>query len=194
MNLFKRNKQLVSSNQGPAPQNFLADLALATIHDGVIIVDRAGTIQYANPAAALMLGYNSPESIIGFDAGLLFQIESKEGRELAGNENQILGSIRAGQALEGYEVCLISGAAKKRIPISVSLIPVNNPTNSRIITFRNITRELAEEGEQTEFISTASHEMRTPVASIEGYLSLALNPQTATIDERARTYFRTALS
>lgn len=192
MNLFKRNKQLVSSNQGPAPQNFLADLALATIRDGVIIVDRAGIIQYANPAAASMLGYNSPESIVGFDAGLLFKVESKEGRELAENENQILGSIRAGQALEGYEVCLISGTAKKRIPISLSLIPVNNPTNSRIITFRDITRELAEEGEQTEFISTASHEMRTPVASIEGYLSLALNPQTATIDERARTYLNSA--
>ncbi len=192
MNLFKRNKQLVSSNQGPAPQNFLADLALATIRDGVIIVDRAGIIQYANPAAASMLGYNSPESIVGFDAGLLFKIESKEGRELAENENQILGSIRAGQVLEGYEVCLISGTAKKRIPISLSLIPVNNPTNSRIITFRDITRELAEEGEQTEFISTASHEMRTPVASIEGYLSLALNPQTATIDERARTYLNSA--
>ena len=34
--------------------------------------------------------------------------------------------------------------------------------------------------------------MRTPVASIEGYLSLALNPQTATIDERARTYLTSA--
>ena len=135
MNLFKRNKQSVPTSQSPAPQNFLADLALATIHDGVIIVDRAGTIQYANPAAASMLGYNSPESIIGFDAGLLFQIESKEGRELAGNENQILGSIRAGQALEGYEVCLISGAAKKRIPISVLC--------SKIVVFRISTRRSA---------------------------------------------------
>ena len=34
--------------------------------------------------------------------------------------------------------------------------------------------------------------MRTPVASIEGYLSLALNPQTATIDERARNYITAA--
>ena len=34
--------------------------------------------------------------------------------------------------------------------------------------------------------------MRTPVASIEGYLSLALNPQTASIDERARGYLAAA--
>ena len=34
--------------------------------------------------------------------------------------------------------------------------------------------------------------MRTPVASIEGYLGLALNPKTATIDERARKYLEEA--
>ena len=62
----------------------------------------------------------------------------------------------------------------------------------KIITFRNIAQELEKESEQTEFISTASHEMRTPVASIEGYLGLALNPATATIDERARKYLTEA--
>ncbi len=62
----------------------------------------------------------------------------------------------------------------------------------KIITFRNIAQELAKESEQAEFISTASHEMRTPVASIEGYLGLALNPQTATIDDRARKYLTEA--
>lgn len=190
MSLFNRNKQPAPASA--APRNSLAELALATINDGVLILNRAGQIQYANPAAVSMLGLNAAENAIGFDASLVLKIESQEGRELPENENQILQAIRAGQALDGYKVCLLSGAAKKRIPISISLIPVNNSDGSRIITFRDITRELAEEGEQTEFISTASHEMRTPVASIEGYLSLALNPQTATIDERARTYLNSA--
>ncbi|MBR0242674.1 PAS domain-containing protein [Candidatus Saccharibacteria bacterium] len=190
MSLFNRNKQPAPASA--APRNSLAELALATINDGVLILNRAGQIQYANPAAVSMLGLNAAENAIGFDASLVLKIESQEGRELPENENQILQAIRAGQALDSYKVCLLSGAAKKRIPISISLIPVNNSDGSRIITFRDITRELAEEGEQTEFISTASHEMRTPVASIEGYLSLALNPQTATIDERARTYLNSA--
>ncbi|MEO5690571.1 MAG: HAMP domain-containing sensor histidine kinase, partial [Candidatus Saccharimonadales bacterium] len=34
--------------------------------------------------------------------------------------------------------------------------------------------------------------MRTPVAAIEGYLGLALNPQTATIDDKARMYLTKA--
>ena len=56
------------------------------------------------------------------------------------------------------------------------------------MVFRDMTKEKSEEREQAEFISTASHEMRTPVASIEGYLGLALNPATATIDDKAREH------
>ena len=58
--------------------------------------------------------------------------------------------------------------------------------------FRDISKERAEEREQAEFISTASHEMRTPVASIEGYLGLALNPATAQIDDKARDFITKA--
>ncbi len=58
--------------------------------------------------------------------------------------------------------------------------------------FRDITNEKSEERQQAEFISTASHEMRTPVATIEGYLGLVLNPQTAQIDEKARDFITKA--
>lgn len=190
MSLFKRKNQ-PSSTANPAPQNSLAELALANIHDGVVITDHNGQIQYANPAAATIIGQPSAD-MIGFDASLLLKIESIEGRKLPDNENLLLQAVRTGQALESYKVCLVISQGTKRIPVSFSVIPVNDSKGSRIITFRDIAKELAEEGEQTEFISTASHEMRTPVASIEGYLSLALNPQTATIDERARTYLNSA--
>ncbi|MBR5046385.1 PAS domain-containing sensor histidine kinase [Candidatus Saccharibacteria bacterium] len=191
MSIFSRKKE-PDTNARETANNQLSELALSTIHDGVIITGGTGIIHYANPAAATTLGYTTPSNIINLDASLLLKIESKEGRELPENENLLLQSIRTGQALDNYKVCLIVGQAKKRIPVAFSVIPVKNSSNNRIITFRNITKELAEEGEQTEFISTASHEMRTPVASIEGYLSLALNPQTATIDERARTYLDSA--
>ena len=70
-------------------------------------------------------------------------------------------------------------------------VVIDNSGN-RIVTFRDISREIAEESEKSDFISTASHEMRTPVATIDGYLALALNPRTATIDERARGYLNSA--
>ena len=189
MSLFNSKTQTRPVNNG---NNFLAELALATIHDGVIITNRAGVIQSINPAAVIMLDCGGAENALGLDYGLLLKLESIEGRELSENENPLIQAMRTNQQLENYAACLIAGPSAKRIPIAISVVVANNNENNKIITFRNITKELAEESEQAEFISTASHEMRTPVASIEGYLSLALNPQTATIDERARNYITAA--
>lgn len=58
--------------------------------------------------------------------------------------------------------------------------------------FRDITTEKQEEARRSEFVSTASHEMRTPIAAIEGYLSLALNPKVAQIDPHAKSYLEKA--
>ena len=83
-------------------------------------------------------------------------------------------------------------SSEKRILVSIVSSPVGTDGEGIIVVFRDITKEKAEEREQAEFISTASHEMRTPVASIEGYLGLALNPATAHIDEKARDFITKA--
>jgi signal transduction histidine kinase len=55
-----------------------------------------------------------------------------------------------------------------------------------VAVFRDISTEKAQEQARSDFISTASHEMRTPVTAIEGYLALVLNPKIAKVDDNAR--------
>lgn len=189
MSLFNFTKP---KNSPASNQSALAEIALNAIHDGVVMTDKNGVIQFSNPAAATMTEYGSPDKTLGLDYGLVIRLESKEGRELSEAENPLIQAMNTGQPLERAEVALITAQSEKRIPIAVSMLPVEGASGNRIITFRDITRELEEEGEQTEFISTASHEMRTPVATIDGYLSLCLNPQTASLDDRARGYLTAA--
>lgn len=203
MNIFSRKKtEPVTEETAPVPsatpvspassanQNQLAEIALNNINDGVVVVNSTGVIQFMNPAAAVMTDCKTPSNAVGLDYALLLKIETKDGRELSSEENPLLRAVGQNQSLESYACTLISGASGKKIPIAITVLPVT--TDNKIITFRNIAKELAEESEQTEFISTASHEMRTPVATIDGYITLALNPQTATIDERARGYLDSA--
>jgi signal transduction histidine kinase len=53
---------------------------------------------------------------------------------------------------------------------------------------RDVSIEREQEQRRAEFVSTASHEMRTPVAAIEGYLALAMNPKISIIDDKAKSY------
>ncbi|MDO4746842.1 MAG: ATP-binding protein [Candidatus Saccharibacteria bacterium] len=188
MSIFKRNK--TPNNEGD--NSALSELALKSIHDGVIITDKNGTVQFINPAAVIMTGCSSASNAMGLDYGLIVKLESKEGRELSEAENPLIQAMQTNQPLEPYQASLIDTSSEKRLPVAISVLTAEGMSGNRIITLRDITKELEEEGEQTEFISTASHEMRTPVATIDGYLSLALNPQTATIDERARGYLTAA--
>ena len=176
----------------PSSANSQANIVLQAIHDGVIITDAAGVIQYMNPAAVRMTECGAADHGTGLDYSLLIKLESKEGREIPSSESPISQAIQTGQGLEHYQACIIAGKSGKRLPVAINVLPVGNRAHQHIITLRDITKELAEEGEQTEFISTASHEMRTPVATIDGYIALSLNPQTATIDHRARGYLAAA--
>ena len=177
MSLFKRNKNSTQSSAGD--QAAMAMMVINAIQEGVIITNAQGIVQFINPAAAIMTNVVTANAI-GLDFGLILKLESKDGRELADAENPLFVAIRNAQPLANYIGLLIGQGVDKRTPIAISVLVVDG--GARIITLRNVAKELEEEGAQTEFISTASHEMRTPVASIEGYLALALNPQTATID------------
>ena len=187
MSLFSSKKKNDSDNQSA-----LAGAALNAIHDGVIMIDQSGRVVFINPAAVSMTECGSASTANGLDYGLIIKFETKEGRELSEAENPLVLAFKNHQPLESYQASLIAAKSGKRIPVAISLIQSEKSQQNSIITLRNIAKELEEEGEQAEFISTASHEMRTPVATIDGYLSLCLNPQTATIDERAKGYLTAA--
>lgn len=170
----------------------LAETALNAITDGVLIVDETGVIKFANPAAARMTGYGDPSNLVGLSYQLVMKLETLDGAVVDSAQSKLAQAIMANQAVTLREYVLVAMQGQHKDAIALTLTPTGGPHADKIITFRDITKELAEEEEQSEFISTASHEMRTPVASIEGYLGLALNPQTATIDARARQYLEAA--
>lgn len=172
----------------------LAELTLNSITDGVLLIDDNGIIKFANPAAASMVGYGSPSNMLGLDYKTVLRLESVDGSPVAPDQSKLVQAVQTNQAVTLRDYVLISVQSERRAAISLTVTPTGGPRSNKIITFRDITKELEEEEKQSEFISTASHEMRTPVASIEGYLGLALNPQTATIDDRARQYLEAAHS
>ncbi|MBQ7802682.1 hypothetical protein IJ380_02380 [Candidatus Saccharibacteria bacterium] len=178
----------------PVDTGVLAELALKTIHDGVVIVNKAGVIRFLNPAAIDMIGIEKAENAVNLDVALVMKFELTDGTRIDAQNNDLVKYIKANTPFETKDYVLVSTLSDKKTPVALTMTPTGNSGSDKIITFRNIAKELEEEGAQAEFISTASHEMRTPVASIEGYLGLALNPQTATIDARARQYLESAHS
>lgn len=176
---------------GAESAEILANLVLNTIDSGVIIVLPTGVIEYINPAAVSLLGGQMAQNFLGAKLEDILKLENGQGVAIPAQNNLVFYAVNNGQNYTTREYFLVNLQGQKK-PVAFKIITTHSPKNERIVTFYDITSELEAESEQTEFISTASHEMRTPVASIEGYLGLALNPKTATIDERAKKYLEEA--
>jgi len=195
MGLFKK-KAANNANAAQTPVagingQDLSALVLKSIREGVVIVGEDLNIKLANPMASVMLGRSTDELVgLNYDSNIILLDQS--GNRVPENLNPISIAIRTGEVSEHRDLELLMNGSNKTTPISLIVVPTGQAGSAVVVTFRDIAKELAEERERTEFISTASHEMRTPVASIEGYLGLAMNPTTATIDARAMQYLNKA--
>ncbi len=182
-------QKLAVDPQSVVPQNW-SELIIQSIREGVLIIDDKLNIALANPAAAELIG-RSFEEMQGINFDSILNFVDKTGARVSEERNPVIKAFRKGEYNEVRDLDLLS-AQGKTTAVSIIVTPVNGARSSMVVTLRDIAQELEEERERNEFISTASHEMRTPVASIEGYLGLAMNPRTATVDERGMSYLEKA--
>ena len=167
-----------------------SDVVINAIDDGVLAISKDGNIELINPSAQQIIGWDQGDAL-GLNWKSVLKLVTSDGKDVEDLENPIVQSLSKNQPTHNDKLFLLT-SSEKRILVSIVSSPVGTDGEGIIVVFRDITKEKAEEREQDEFISTASHEMRTPVASIEGYLGLALNPATAHIDEKARDFITKA--
>ena len=167
-----------------------SDVVINAIDDGVLAISKDGNIELINPSAQQIIGWDQGDAL-GLNWKSVLKLVTSDGKDVEELENPIAQSLSKNQPTHNDKLFLLT-SSEKRILVSIVSSPVGTDGEGIIVVFRDITKEKAEEREQAEFISTASHEMRTPVASIEGYLGLALNPATAHIDEKARDFITKA--
>ncbi len=186
-------RQAVDSLSGRLTEEQLKANALMTsMADGVVVVDQSRHILLMNKAAEKLTGWEEI-SAKNIDYRLVLKLQS--GNKDITDENDPFIKSWAEQSSLVKNDLICTSKDGKRIELSASIAPIYN--NEKQITggiavLRDISREKEVERTRNEFVSTASHEMRTPVAAIEGYISLAMNAKVATVDDRAMSYLSKA--
>ncbi len=166
-----------------------SNIILNSIEDGVILFDAKGIIKMLNPAAGSLLGWPINEAT-GLEWRSVIKLVNEKGEAYGEVGHPFTNVLSAETTLRDNNAVLVS-RNNKQFPLNISLTPLrdaNKEVYGAVAVFRDVTHERQQEKQRSDFISTASHEMRTPVAAIEGYLSLAMNEKVSTIDTRARGY------
>jgi two-component system phosphate regulon sensor histidine kinase PhoR len=145
---------------------------LETMAEGVLIIDLDGTTSYANPMAKKMMGIkrvNDTEYIYP-DWPMLWI----NGEPLPPQYYPITSTIKTGKPVYDYEIA-IQPTDAERFYISMNAAPLRD-IDGKIIagigTFMDVTNRRKAMQQKDDFISVASHELRTPVTSLQGSLQL----------------------
>jgi two-component system sensor histidine kinase VicK len=186
----RQSRTRSSGEQEDIETNFILD----TIEDGVVLVDRNGIIHLFNPAAGKISGWSLQEAV-GLDYKTVLTLVDDKGQALVDGAHPFTQALTTFQTVKDDSHSLATKDNRK-LPVSVIISPVKDktgqPNGSIVAVIRDIAKQKEEEAHRSDFVSTASHEMRTPLAAIEGYLALSLNPKTATIDNNARNLLEKA--
>ena len=203
----KRDQETIALAHLLEQEQVKSSVVLEAITDGVVVVTVKGTVQIINAAAASMFGWTKDEAQhVNYQS--LYKLVDNSGQpvgpEQATNVQDVITlTLQTGEPHQA--VLLISTRNNRQFYADVVASPIKGPATTNdpggqpplvgvIVVFRDVDKQKREEQQRTEFISTASHEMRTPVAAIEGYLALAMNAKVCLIDEKARGYLDKAHS
>ncbi len=140
--------------------------------DGVIATDEKCRIVLYNGAALNILDVNAIKRGDTVDAVL--KLLSTEGKRL--DSKSIIRATKTQTVSRDYK---IRYSDESLVNLYLSISPVHlgygkEGDKGFVLIVRDITREKSLEEERDEFISVISHELRTPAATIEGFLGNAL--------------------
>ena len=142
--------------------------------DGVFLVDAGGVIVEVNRAAVALVGAASEAELLGpIEAwGRRFQVRSLDGSPLPVERYAAL-RILAGDPVAQYDAVL-RRADGRDVYVSVAATPVLRPGHPplAVSVLRDVSGARRLDELRDEFLSTAAHEFRTPLAVIKAYAQL----------------------
>jgi two-component system sensor histidine kinase VicK len=147
---------------------------LEGIEYGVLATDATGKITDTNEAVSRLLGFGKDE-LLGKPATDVLKIHYQKGM-FANNEHPATVCLRDKATFRAPPSMHLTVLRKNQtlLPVMLMVTPLmqENVLLGSIIIFLDVTEERQTDYMKSEFISLASHQLRTPLSSLRWYLEL----------------------
>ncbi len=181
------------ANAKPTLNSNELEIVFESIGEGAVVVNSEGLVIRANKVALSTLGYNESE-LIGqrfIDKVQALNIDHKKVNTF---KRPMVKAITTGKP--AYEYIYYHGKKPDLTPVFVSASPIIKDGKPIGVTeiFRDISMEEAVDQMKSEFISLASHQLRTPLALIKTYSHMLLEGYMGEIDNDKRPAVETIVA
>ena len=192
MEKLRKRQRLFSSEMKKQVKERTRELNSISIlsPDGFVLVNADNNIAYTNPAFLNMTGFKNGQFI-----GESAEIFSDAMSLLYDSEHIKYINFLLNDDCE-YVIHLLRPHCRVINCNQRTMRGVTGKNEGQVLYFRDVTHETEVDNMKSEFLSTAAHELRTPLASIYGFseLLLARNYDKKMSDEMIKTIHRQSLN
>lgn len=164
---------------------------LHSIGEGQLATDEKGNISLINKVAEEMLGMKNEEVVGKLFSGVL-ALEDEKKSPVAADKRPLRRALATGATTvtTANPAYYYVRKDKTRFPVAIVATPImlDKKVIGAIEVFRDITKEKEIDRAKTEFVSLASHQLRTPLTSVSWYSEMLLADISGALDEKQRTY------
>lgn len=163
---------------------------ISNIKDAICVTDQDHRIIIFNKEAERLTGLKE-QNLLGqnLDRLLSLFIFKDEKNAVFQKLKPCVSESFLGKKYQNNQLCVLHQKDKK-IFIELSLMKIleKNIFLGTLVIFRDITRQLELDRIKNNFLTIASHELRTPMTAIKGYLSTILGGKMGAINQQIREF------
>jgi PAS domain S-box-containing protein len=174
-------------------QRVLAEALFTSIGDGAIATDEFGKITRINPTALKILGFSEREMIGAWFPKKIVSVH-ESGEPVSLIDLPITRAFLTGKTITEKTYYRKKNGQIIPVAITVSPIMLQGKPVGAIEVFRDITLEFEIDRMKSDFISLASHQLRTPLSAIKTYSHMLIDGYMGDITTAQKKSLRTIVS
>jgi PAS domain S-box-containing protein len=190
---FKDSSTKPSAPLSNPSQQAAAEALFASIGDGAIATDEFGKITQVNPVAQHILGFRKNELIGQWFPKQIVAL-TPEGVPVNLIDRPITRAFLTGLPISEKMFYRRKNGLSIPVAISVSPILLDGKPIGAIQVFRDITLEQEIDRMKSEFISLASHQLRTPLSAIKTYSHMLVDGYMGEVTPSQKKSLRTIIT
>jgi len=140
---------------------------LESIGEGMVAIGKDEKVLIMNQSAEKMLGWRI-QDVIGKKWFEILALEDEKGNEMLPEQHPIQLALSSGKKTTATTYHFVR-KDKTKFPVAITATPIilNGEIGGAIMVFRDITIEKEIDRAKSEFVSLASHQLRTPLTTIK---------------------------
>ena len=171
----KIRQDLMIRNRELAGEKARSEAMLGDIGDGVVGINDKGEVTFVNHQVEVMTGFTRAELMGKF---LIQAIVMKDnlGHDVQATDQPIRQAIFYKKKVQSHAFSYVrKDGTKFAVAITATPVVVFDQTIGGVVVFRDITKEMEVDRMKTEFISLASHQLRTPLSAMKWFSEILLD-------------------